>query len=128
MRVLLTGGGTAGHINPALAIAETVRKNDPGAVIAFVGVNSGKEVDLVPREGYPLYFVNAMGFQRPIASPVNIKAAWLALTSPYARKTTRILDAFRPDMVIGTGGYACWPLMAAAARRGIPTALHESNA
>ena len=128
MRLLLTGGGTAGHINPALAIAETVRKNDPHAVIEFVGVRTGKEVDLVPREGYPLRFVNAMGFQRPIASPVNIKAAWLALTSPYAKKTTRILDEFRPDLVIGTGGYACWPLMVAAARRGIPTALHESNA
>lgn len=127
MRLLLTGGGTAGHINPALAIAETVRKNDPHAVIEFVGVRAGKEVDLVPREGYPLRFVNAMGIRRSL-SPANIKAIWVALTSPYAKTTTRILDEFRPDMVIGTGGYACWPLMAAAARRGIPTALHESNA
>lgn len=127
MRVLMTGGGTAGHINPALAIAETIRQNDPAAEIAFVGIATGKEADLVPREGYPLYFVESMGIKRSF-SLSNVKALWLALTSPYSKKTTSILDSFKPDLVIGTGGYACWPLMAAAVRRGIPTALHESNA
>ncbi|MBQ2734920.1 MAG: undecaprenyldiphospho-muramoylpentapeptide beta-N-acetylglucosaminyltransferase [Clostridia bacterium] len=127
MRLLLTGGGTAGHINPALAIAETVKRNDPTAEIAFVGIKSGKEADLIPREGYPLHFVESMGIRRSL-SPANIKAIWLALTSPYSKKTNQILDDFRPDLVIGTGGYACWPIMAAAARRGIPTAVHESNA
>ena len=127
MRVLLTGGGTAGHINPALAIAETVRQNDPNAVIEFVGIERGKEADLIPREGYRLHFVESMGIRRSL-SPQNIKALWLALASPYSKKTNRILDEFRPDIVIGTGGYACWPIMAAAARRGIPTAVHESNA
>ncbi|MBQ7336676.1 MAG: undecaprenyldiphospho-muramoylpentapeptide beta-N-acetylglucosaminyltransferase [Clostridia bacterium] len=127
MRVLLTGGGTAGHINPALAIAETIRQNDPNAVIEFVGIKNGKESDLIPREGYRLHYVDSMGIRRSL-SPANIKAAWLALTSPYAKKTVRILDDFQPDIVIGTGGYACWPIMAAAARRGIPTAVHESNA
>ncbi len=127
MRVLMTGGGTAGHINPALAIAGTIKQNDPAAEIAFVGIKTGKEADLVPREGYPLYFVESMGIKRSL-SLSNVKALWLAVTSPYSKKTTSILDNFRPDLVIGTGGYACWPLMAAAARRGIPTALHESNA
>lgn len=127
MRVLLTGGGTAGHINPALAIAETVRLNDPAAEIAFVGVKGGKEEDLVPREGYPLSFVESQGIRRSL-SLSNIKAVWLALYSPYSRKTVNILKEFKPDIVIGTGGYACWPLMAAAARMKIPTALHESNA
>ena len=127
MRLLLTGGGTAGHINPALAIAETVRRNDPSAEIAFVGIQNGKETDLVPREGYRLYFVESMGFRRSL-SPANVKAAWLALTSPYSKQTNQILDEFQPDLVIGTGGYACWPIMAAAARRKIPTAVHESNA
>ena len=127
MRILLTGGGTAGHINPALAIAETVKKNDPHAEIAFVGVKNGKETDLVPREGYPLYFVESRGIRRSL-SPSNVKALWLALTSPYSKKTVNILKEFKPDMVIGTGGYACWPIMAAAARMGIPTAVHESNA
>ena len=59
MRVLLTGGGTAGHINPALAIAETIRQNDPDAVIEFVGIKNGKENDLVPREGYRLHQLNS---------------------------------------------------------------------
>ena len=127
MRVLLTGGGTAGHINPALAIAETVKRNRPDAEIAFVGIKDGKEDDLIPRAGYPLYYVNSMGIKRSL-SPSNLKALYLAVRSPYQKKTTNILDDFRPDIVIGTGGYACWPIMAAAARRGIPTALHESNA
>ena len=127
MRVLLTGGGTAGHINPALAIAETIKGQDPHAVIEFVGIAGGKEADLVPREGYRLHYVESMGIRRSL-SLSNVKALWLALTSPYSRKTTKILEDFQPDIVIGTGGYACWPIMAAAARKGIPTALHESNA
>ncbi|MBQ8311516.1 MAG: UDP-N-acetylglucosamine--N-acetylmuramyl-(pentapeptide) pyrophosphoryl-undecaprenol N-acetylglucosamine transferase [Clostridia bacterium] len=127
MRVLLTGGGTAGHINPALAIAETIKQNDPHAVIEFVGIRTGKENDLVPREGYKLHYVESMGIRRSL-SPANIKALWLALTSPYARATVDIIKTFKPDIVIGTGGYACWPIMAAAARLGIPTAVHESNA
>ncbi len=127
MRVLLTGGGTAGHINPALAIAETIRQNDPEAVIEFVGIRDGKECDLVPREGYRLHFVRSMGIRRSL-SLKNIKAIWLALTSPYAKETVGLLKDFQPDIVIGTGGYASWPLMAAAARMGIPTAVHESNA
>ncbi len=128
MRVLLTGGGTAGHINPALAIADTIKQNAPHAEIAFAGVKTGKEADLIPREGYPLYFVDSMGFSRPIYSPVNIKAAWLAFYSPRSPKTRAILKEFQPDIVIGTGGYACYPLMAAAVRMQIPCALHESNA
>ena len=127
VRVLLTGGGTAGHINPALAIAETIKQNDPDAVIEFVGIKTGKENDLVPREGYRLHYVKSMGIRRSL-SPSNIKALWLALTSPYSKETVGIIKNFRPDIVIGTGGYACWPIMAAAARMGIPTAVHESNA
>ncbi|MBQ9773279.1 MAG: UDP-N-acetylglucosamine--N-acetylmuramyl-(pentapeptide) pyrophosphoryl-undecaprenol N-acetylglucosamine transferase [Clostridia bacterium] len=126
MRVLLTGGGTAGHINPALAIAETIKQNDPDAVIEFVGIRTGKETDLVPRAGYRLHFVEAQGIRRSL-SPSNIKALWLALTSPYSKKTVSIIKDFKPDVVIGTGGFTSWPLMAAAARMGIPTALHESN-
>ena len=130
MRVLLTGGGTAGHINPALAIAETVLQYAPDSEIAFVGIKNGKETDLVPREGYPLHFVKSKGIDRDKKrwSRTNIEAYWLALTSPYSPRTTRILRDFKPDIVIGTGGFACWPIMAAAARMGIPTAVHESNA
>lgn len=127
MKVLLTGGGTAGHINPALAIAEIIKRNAPGSEIAFVGVRGGREEDLVPREGYRLYFVRSMGIHRSL-SPANLKALFLALHSPYAKETLSILEDFSPDLVIGTGGYASWPIMSAAARKGIPTAIHESNA
>ena len=127
MRVMLTGGGTAGHINPALAIAETVRRNCPDAEILFVGIKGGKEDDLVVREGYDLEHVRSMGLTRTLSKDA-VKALWLALCSPYFKDTTGLLDSFKPDIVIGTGGYACWPIMAAAARREIPTALHESNA
>ncbi len=127
MNFLLTGGGTAGHVNPALAIAETVKRNCPNAKIVFVGVKGKKEEDLIPRAGFELLFVESAGFQSKLPTPANIRAAYLALTSPYAKETKKILDDFQPDIVIGTGGYACWPIMCAAARRGIPTALHESN-
>ena len=126
MRVLLTGGGSAGHINPALAIAETIQQNDPTAVIEFVGIEKGKETELVPREGYQLHFVKSQGFKRSL-SLSNFRSAWLFFTSPYAKQTTSIIKNFQPDVVIGTGGFASWPLMAAAARMGIPTIVHESN-
>ena len=127
MRILLTGGGTAGHINPALAIAETVLKKDPTAVVEFVGVKGKKEEDLIPRAGYRLHFVKSRGIESKLPTPSNIKAIFMALTSPSSKETQAILDDFRPDLVIGTGGYACWPIMMAASKRGIPTALHESN-
>ena len=127
MRILLTGGGSAGHINPALAIAETAKQNCPHAEILFVGTEHGKERELVEREGYTLEHVQSEGFHRALKLS-NFKALYLMLFSPYMKETTKILDDFKPDIVIGTGGYACWPIMAAAARRGIPTALHESNA
>ena len=127
MRILLTGGGSAGHINPALAIAETVKQNCPQAQILFVGTEHGKERELVEREGYRLERVRSEGFRRSLKLS-NFKALYLLVFSPYMKETTKILDDFQPDIVIGTGGYACWPIMAAAARRGIPTALHESNA
>lgn len=127
MRILLTGGGTAGHINPALAIAETVRKHEPDAVIEFVGVKGKREEDLIPRAGYRLHFVRSRGIESKLPTPSNLKAVFLAVTSPFAKETQAILDEFQPDLVIGTGGYACWPIMLAASRRGIPTALHESN-
>lgn len=126
MRVLLTGGGSGGHVNPAIAIAETIKMNIPDAVIEFVGVENGKECDLVPRAGYRLHYVDSQGFSRSL-SPKNIKALLLALHSPHSKKTQTILEEFQPDIVIGTGGFVCWPLVKAAANAGIPTMLHESN-
>ena len=125
MRVLMTGGGTAGHINPALAIANTIKKNIPDAEIEFVGTKKGLENTLVTKEGYKLHYVNIMGVSRSL-SPSNIKAAALMVTSQFEAK--KIIKDFKPDIVIGTGGYVCWPALKVAAKMGIPTIAHESNA
>ena len=125
MRVLITGGGTGGHVNPALAIANTIKQNDPDSVIAYVGTKRGIENKLVPKAGYPMYYVDVKGIKRSL-SPSNIKAAYLALTSPI--KAKKIIREFKPDIVVGTGGYVSWPVVKAASQMGIPTALHESNA
>lgn len=125
MRVLLTGGGTGGHVNPALAIANTIKQNDPDAVIEYVGTKKGIENKLVPKAGYPLHYVEIQGLRRKL-SPANLRAAYLAVTSPMKAKS--IIEEFKPDLVVGTGGYVSWPVVKAAADMGIPTALHESNA
>lgn len=125
MRVIMTGGGTGGHVNPAIAIANTIKANEPGSEILFVGTERGIENKLCAAEGYPIEHVNIMGFSRSI-SPRNIKAAYLAAVSPMRAK--KIVKRFKPDIVIGTGGYVCWPVLVAASRLGVPTAVHESNA
>ncbi len=121
----MTCGGTGGHINPAIAIANTIKNNIPDAEILFVGTRRGKEGELVPREGYEIRFVESQGIRRSL-SLSNIKAIYTALVSPYKAKP--ILKDFAPDVVIGTGGYACWPVLKAASMMGIPCAVHESNA
>lgn len=127
MRVLMTGGGTGGHVNPAIALADLIKKSIPGAEIAFVGTERGIENKLVPQSGYRLYHVNVSGFSRKhLISKANLKALYYALTSP--REAKKIIKEFRPDLVIGTGGYVSWPLIVAASRMHIPTIVHESNA
>ena len=126
MRVLMTGGGTGGHVNPAIAIADMIRKNIPGSEIAFVGTEHGIENKLVPESGYALHHVKVKGFnRRRLISKANVEAAIYAVTSPLAAR--RIIRKFRPDVVIGTGGYVCWAPLKAAAEMGIPTIVHESN-
>lgn len=125
MKVLMTGGGTGGHVNPAIAIADGIRANRPDSKIEFVGTSRGIENKLVPKAGYKLHHVEVQGFKRKL-TPYNIKSAWLAFTSPM--KAKKLIKEFKPDIVIGTGGYVCWPLLKAAATMGVPTAVHESNA
>lgn len=125
MKVLFSGGGTGGHISPALAMADIIKTNVPNAQIAFVGTEYGIENSLIPQAGYELYHVNVRGFSRS-PSIYNINALYLAMISPL--KARRIIKEFSPDIVIGTGGYACWPALKAASNMGIPTMLHESNA
>ncbi len=125
MRVILTGGGSAGHVNPALAIANIIKVNDPTSEILFVGTSKGLENDLIPKAGYELRHVEISGIARSL-SPSNIKTALRVITSPG--KAKKLIKEFAPDIVIGTGGYACWPSLTAAAKMGIPTVLHEANA
>ena len=125
MRVLMTGGGTGGHVYPALAIAQIIKNNVPGAEIAFVGTKRGIENRLIPEAGYCLYHIEIQGLRRSL-SPSNFKTAYLVMTSP--KKAKEIIRDFKPDLVIGTGGYVCWPLLRAAASMGIPSMVHESNA
>ena len=125
MRVLVSGGGTGGHINPALAIAEKIKKEDSSAVIEYVGTQKGLETKLVPKEGYTIHYVKVEGIKRKLTLE-NVKAAYHAITSVGQAK--KIIKKFRPDIVIGTGGYVCWPVLKAAASMKIPTLVHESNA
>ncbi|MBQ7714967.1 MAG: UDP-N-acetylglucosamine--N-acetylmuramyl-(pentapeptide) pyrophosphoryl-undecaprenol N-acetylglucosamine transferase [Clostridia bacterium] len=125
MRVLMTGGGTGGHVNPALAIANTIKANVPGSVIEYVGTSKGLENRLVERAGYKMHHVEIRGIKRSL-SPANFKTLYYIMTAPS--KAKKLIKEFKPDIVIGTGGYVCWPVVKAAAELGIPTALHESNA
>ena len=125
MRVLMTGGGTGGHVYPALAIASVIKQNDPKAEIAFVGTPQGIENKLVGAAGYKMYHVEVKGFRRSL-SLNNLKAAYLAFVSPC--KAKKIIREFEPDIVIGTGGYVSWPILVAASKLGVPGAVHESNA
>ena len=123
----MTGGGTAGHVNPAIAIADTIKKYEPDAEIAFVSSNLSKDKarDLVPRAGYKLYGVDICG-RYQLWNPMNIKTlALMAISRVQAKK---IIKSFKPDVIIGTGGFACYPLLNAGADMGIPTMAHESNA
>ncbi len=125
MKILLAGGGTGGHINPAIAIANTVKANDPQAQIAFIGTKKGMENNLVGKAGYPLYHIEMRGLRRSL-SLSNLKTAYYYFTAPV--KAKKLLLDYQPDVVVGTGGYLSWPLLHAAAKLGIPTAIHESNA
>ena len=124
MRVLLTGGGTSGHVNPALAIVDIIRSRNSFAEFAYIGTEKGIEKRLVEKEGIEFHSINIQGVRRSL-SPANIKTAYLVMTAPS--KAKKIIEKFKPDIVIGTGGYVCWPPLKAAAELGIPTVIHESN-
>lgn len=124
MRVLLAGGGTAGHINPAISIADTIRKKEPDSAFLFVGTKTGMESTLVPKAGYEIDFVEVSGFKRKL-TPKNILAVLKAVVA--CGKCRNIIKKFNPDVVIGTGGYVSGPLLYAASMMKIPTLIHEQN-
>ena len=129
MNVVFTCGGTAGHINPAVAVANLLRERRPDAKILFVGAEGGMETKLLPREGYELETLKVSFYKRSL-SPKALKHNITTLFDLRAarKKADRIIAEFRPDVIVGTGGYASYPMLRQGAKRGVPTAVHEANA
>ena len=129
MNILFTCGGTAGHVNPAVALAHIFQERHPGCRVLFVGADGGMENKLVPKEGYEIRSVTITNFHRSFA-PADIahNLGTLMNMRKSKKQAQVILDEFKPDLVVGTGGYASFPVVNEAARRKIPTAVHESNA
>ena len=128
MRVIFTCGGTAGHVNPAIALAGYMKEKDPSTQVLFVGTPRGMERNLVEKAGYDFASVEVSSFLRSFAPADivhNVKSLGHLITAPG--KAKGIIKRFRPDLVVGTGGYASFPAVKQAAKMGIPTAVHESN-
>ena len=125
MKVVIAAAGTGGHINPGIAIANKIMQEEPDSKIIFIGTNRGLENDLVTRAGYELKHIDSYGISREL-SIKNIKRLYKTYKSIGEAK--KILKDFKPDIVIGTGGYICISVGEAAKRLKIPVILHESNA
>ena len=129
MKILFTCGGTAGHINPAVALARMFQERNEGCEVLFVGARGGMEEKLVPKEGFPLKTVTISNFWRSLSpSSIRHNLNTVRSLSISKKEAEAILDEFQPDLVVGTGGYASYPVVQGAAKRGIPTAVHEANA
>ena len=129
MKILFACGGTAGHINPALAVANYIREQYPDADIRFAGSPRGMEARLVPQSGYPFLPIRVMGLQRKLSLKNikrNLQAAALLLTAEARAK--KLISGFGPDVVVGTGGYVSGPVVLTAHKMGLPTVFHEQNA
>ena len=128
IRVIISGGGTGGHIFPAIAIANRLREVNPDSEILFVGAEGKMEMEKVPAAGYRIIGLPIVGLQRRL----TVKNLLNAMTVPFkvlssVRKAGRIIREFRPDIAIGVGGYASAPLLWAASRRNIPCLIQEQN-
>ncbi len=125
MKYLITGGGTGGHIYPALAIAKEIKSKDKNADILYVGTEKGLEAELVPKEGLEFKFIRVKGMPRKINKESFIAIKELIHGMVDAKK---IIREFKPDVVIGTGGYVCGPVVYMAKKKKIPALIHEQNA
>lgn len=125
MRIILTGGGTGGHIYPALAIAEKWKALDPDSEILYVGTQRGLESKIVPKRNVPFRTIGVEGLPRKI-SPALVKA--IIRAGKGCLEARRVVRDFKPDLVIGTGGYVCGPMVLAARLQGVPAMIHEQNA
>lgn len=124
MKVLVAGGGTGGHIYPAVTIARELQAQRPDCQILFVGTAQGLEADIIPKEGFPFTTIDVQGFQRKFSWDTFKTIGRLMKSLAQCR---RILRDFKPDVVIGTGGYVCGPIVFMASLWGIPTAIQEQN-
>lgn len=129
MNIVFVAGGTGGHINPAIAVAQTVLEHHPDAKISFIGNRKGMEADLVPRAGFDFYPIDVAGFQRKITLH-NLKRNAVAFYDMFKStvQSKKILQELKPDVCVGTGGFTCGPVLRQASKMGIKTATHESNA
>lgn len=129
MRIIFTCGGTGGHINPAVAVAKLCKERMQDCEILFMGAEDGMENKLVPREGFRLETLKISNYQRKL-TPAGIwhNVTTLVHMAGSMAKAKRIIREFRPDVIVGTGGYASFPALKMGAKLGIPTAVHESNA
>lgn len=125
MRVVVTCAGTGGHINPGIAIADLIKKKNPNSEVIFIGTKTGLENDLVPKAGYKIYSIRTGKLLRKLTFK-NVKSLYNAYVG--IKDSEKILKEFKPDLVIGTGGYICGPVMTASKKLDIPYMLHESNA
>jgi UDP-N-acetylglucosamine--N-acetylmuramyl-(pentapeptide) pyrophosphoryl-undecaprenol N-acetylglucosamine transferase len=124
MRIIISGGGTGGHIYPAITIVKELVKSDPSCKILFVGTATGLEADIIPKEGLDFATINVRGFERRLSFR-NI--ATVFKTGGSVWKCRNIVKKFQPDIVIGTGGYVCGPILLAASLMGVPTMIQEQN-
>ncbi len=124
MKILISGGGTGGHVFPAIAIAQAIRRLVPDSEILFVGARGRMEMEQVPKAGFAIEGLWISGFQR--------RLTWQNLLFPVKlvgslARAWRILQRFRPDVVVGVGGYASGPVLEVATRLGVPTLIQEQN-
>ena len=124
IRVVISGGGTGGHIFPALSIANKLRELNPETEILFVGAEGRMEMTKVPEAGYRIEALPIAGLQRKL-SLSNLKLPYKVIKSVVEAK--RIIRSFKPDIAVGVGGYASAPLLWAAQRMGVPTLIQEQN-
>jgi UDP-N-acetylglucosamine--N-acetylmuramyl-(pentapeptide) pyrophosphoryl-undecaprenol N-acetylglucosamine transferase len=125
MNVIISGGGTGGHINPGVAIAKKLKEKHSDVNILFIGTENGLERKMVPKEGFKIKYITVEGLNKKI-SLNTIKSLFVGIKG--FTQSGRIIKEFKPDLVIGTGGYVCGPVVLSAYLKGIPTIIHEQNA
>ncbi|GIN74372.1 UDP-N-acetylglucosamine--N-acetylmuramyl-(pentapeptide) pyrophosphoryl-undecaprenol N-acetylglucosamine transferase [Bacillus sp. J14TS2] len=124
MKIVVTGGGTGGHIYPALALIRTIKQQYPETEFTYIGTEKGLEAEIVPRENIPFESIHITGFRRSLSFE-NVKTIFRFLKG--VKDSKHIFKKVKPDIVIGTGGYVCGPVVYAAAKKKIPTIIHEQN-